>query len=155
MRTSAYVRSRSSYPIRILLFFLATFTLPALLLAQAYFGTVSGELTDASKALVQGAKLVLTDQQKGFTFTTTSDSNGRFLFRSVPPGVYSLTAEAKGFEKSTTPGLKVDVNENVTTNLTLKVGGIAQTVEVVEQGHPLQTEDAETGQLINRRFIND
>jgi hypothetical protein len=40
-----------------------TLTLPIMLFGQAYFGTVSGELTDTSGAIVQGAKVVLTDQQ--------------------------------------------------------------------------------------------
>ena len=46
--------------------FAIALALPSLLLAQAYFGTVSGSLTDASGAVVQGATVVLTDQQKGF-----------------------------------------------------------------------------------------
>ncbi|PYX76436.1 MAG: hypothetical protein DMG78_01585, partial [Acidobacteria bacterium] len=54
---------------------------PSLVCAQAYFGTVSGELSDSTGALVQGATVVLTDQQKGFEFRTTSDTSGRYLFR--------------------------------------------------------------------------
>ena len=77
---------------------------PVALVAQGYFGTVSGELTDATGAMVQGAKLFSPDQQKGFTFSTTSDSNGRYLFRSIPPGVYVVSAETRGFEKVTAPG---------------------------------------------------
>jgi outer membrane receptor protein involved in Fe transport len=129
--------------------------LPAAVFGQGYFGTVSGELTDATGAVLQRAKLVLTDQQKGFAFTTTSDSNGRYLFRSVPPGVYAVSAEAKGFDKATSAKFKVDVNENATANLTFRVAGASQTVEVGAQAQAIQTEDAETGQVINRRFIND
>ena len=73
--------------------------LSAWLFGQAYFGTVSGELTDATGAVVQGASVVLTDQQKGFTFDTTSDSSGRYLFRSIPPGLYSVSAERQGLRK--------------------------------------------------------
>ncbi len=73
--------------------------LPAAVFGQAYFGTVSGELTDATGAVVQGAKVVLTDQQKGFTFYTTSDTSGRYLFRSIPPGLYVVSVEAQGFGK--------------------------------------------------------
>src|ERR1700727_628397 len=129
--------------------------LAATLFGQAYFGTVTGELTDPSGAVVQGAKVVLTDQQKGFTFHRTSDANGRYLFRSVPPGVYSLAAELKGFEKVVKPNIKVDINENATANLDLKVASAVQTVEVEAQKQNIQTEDAETGQVVNRRFIND
>ncbi len=36
--------------------FIVALVLPAVLLAQAYFGTVSGTLTDATGALVEGAQ---------------------------------------------------------------------------------------------------
>src|SRR5579863_333878 len=128
---------------------------PALLRAQGYFGAVSGILIDATGAVVQGAKVILLDQQKGYTFAATSDSDGRYLFRSIPPGVYSVTADAKGFDKAQSAKFKVDVNENATANLTLKVAGASQSVTVEAQAQNLQTEDAVTGQVINRRFIND
>ena len=99
--------------------------------------------------------MVLVDQEKGFTFKTTSDANGTYLFRSVPPGTYSVTAEMSGFEKTLRQNIKVNVNDNVTANLTLKVGASTQTVEVQGQAEGVATEDAETGQVVNRRFIND
>ncbi len=136
-------------------FFAIALLLPSLVCAQAYFCTVSGDLTDASGAVVQGGTVVLTDQQKGFTFTTTSDSGGRYLFRSVPPGLYTVSTDVRGFEKTVSARIKVDINENATANLTLKVAGASQTVEVGAQGQAIQTEDAETGQVVNRKFIND
>jgi outer membrane receptor protein involved in Fe transport len=122
---------------------------------QAYFATVSGQLTDATSAVVTGAKVILTDQEKGFSFQTISDNSGRYLFRSIPPGVYVVTVEAQGFGKTESAKFKVDVNENATANLTLKVAGSMQTVEVGAQTQAIQTEDAGTGQVVNRRFIND
>jgi hypothetical protein len=129
--------------------------LPAVLLAQSYFGTVSGMLADTTGAVVEGANVVLADQQKGYTFKTTSDSSGRYLFRSVPPGVYTVSVDAKGFGKTLSARFKVDINENATTNLTLKVAGASQTVMVTAEAQAIQTNDAETGQVVNRRFIND
>lgn len=128
---------------------------PAVLLAQSYFGTVSGLLTDSSGAVVQGAQVVLTDQQKGFTFHATSESSGRYLFRAIPPGMYSVSVESKGFEKAIKPNVRVDVNENATADVSLRVASATQTVVVEGQAENLQTEDAVTGQVINRKFIND
>src|ERR1041385_4069428 len=130
-------------------------TLPTMLFGQAYFGTVSGTLTDSSGALLQGATVLLADQQKGYTFNTTSDAEGRYLFRSIPPGTSSLSAESKGFQKGQSTKFKVDVNENATINLALNVATSAEKVEVSAQAETIQTEDAETGQVVNRRFIND
>jgi Carboxypeptidase regulatory-like domain len=126
-----------------------------MLSGQGYFGTVSGVLTDTTGAVVPGAKVVLSDQQKGFTFHTISEGSGRYLFRSIPPGMYSVSAEAPGFAKALHPNLRLDVNENATVDLNLKVGSATQTVQVEAQSQVIATEDAETGQVINRRFIND
>ena len=130
-------------------------TLAPALFGQAYFGTVSGELTDGTGAVVTGAKVVLTDQQKGFHFETISDNGGRYLFRSIPPGVYVVSVQASGFGKTASAGFKVDINENATANLVLKVAAATQTVEVEAAAQTIQTEDAETGQVVNRRFINN
>jgi carboxypeptidase family protein/TonB-dependent receptor-like protein len=129
--------------------------LPGVLFGQGYFGTVTGVLTDSSGAVVARVNVVMVDQEKGFTFKTTSDATGSYLFRSVPPGIYSVTAEMSGFEKTQRKDIKVNVNDNVSANLTLKVGASTQTVEVQGQAEGVATEDAETGQVVNRRFIND
>ena len=137
------------------LLFAILFLLPLALLGQGYFGTVSGELTDPSGAIVPGAKVVLTDQAKGFTFNTISDSSGRYLFTTIPPGVYSVSVEMKGFQKEVFKNVKVNVTENATANLMLRVASANQIVEVEGQAQSLSTEDAVTGQVVNRRFIND
>ena len=137
------------------LLFTILFTIPVTLFGQGYFGTVSGEITDSSGAVVPGVKITLADQQKGYLFVTTSDSVGRYLFTSVPPGLYSVSAEMSGFEKIVRTGITLNVSENATANLTLKVATTRQAVEVQAQAQHLATEDAVTGQVVNRRFIND
>ena len=49
----------------------------------------------------------------------------------------------------------MDVNENATVSLSLKVAGANQTVQVAAEAHNIEIEDAETGQVVNRKFIND
>ncbi len=130
-------------------------TIPVLLYSQGYFGTVSGQITDPSHAVVPGAQVTLVDQQKGYQFTMTSDKSGRYLFTSIPPGTYSMSAEVPGFEKSVLTNIRVNVSENATANLDLKVATARQAVDVQSETQTLATEDAVTGQVINRRFIND
>jgi hypothetical protein len=120
--------------------------LPAVMFGQGYFGTVSGLLTDPSGAVVQGAKVVLADEQKGYKFTATSDNTGRYLFVSIPPGLYSVTAEMPGFEKTVRTHIKLNVTENATANLTLKIAGGTQSVEVKAQTQTIDTEDGDRPQ---------
>lgn len=135
------------------LFAAAVFCAPAW--AQSYTGSVTGTITDPSGAVIPNAKLTLLDEQKGFTFTATSDSNGGYVIRQVPPGNYKLSVEAQGFRSESRPGIKLDVSQNVTVNFALEVGSISQTVQISEAAPLLSTQDAVTGQTIDRKFIND
>ena len=128
---------------------------PAAVFGQAYFGTVTGVLTDQTGAVIPVAKVILTDQDKGYSFNETSDNDGRYLFRSIPPGVYSVTASVPGFEKTVRTGIRVDINQNATADLRLKVSSSSQTVEVKSQGQGLDSQDATTGLVVDRKFIND
>jgi Carboxypeptidase regulatory-like domain/TonB dependent receptor len=147
------LRQARQYRFRVLAFF-AVF-LPAALLGQAYFGTVSGTLTDPTGAIVQGARVTLTDEQKGYQFTTTSNSEGRYLFASVPPGLYSVTAEMHGFGKIVKNDVRLNVGENAAANLVFKVAAEAETVKVEARSTNIDTEDAVTGQVVDRRFIDN
>jgi len=129
--------------------------LPAALVAQSYFGTVSGTLTDSTGALVQGAKVTLQDEQKGYQFSTTSGSDGRYLFASIPPGLYSVTADMKGFSKTVQKDVHLNVSENATANLVLSVAAETQTVSVEARSTTVNTEDAVTGQVVDRRLIDN
>ncbi len=122
---------------------------------QGYFGTVTGLLSDPSGAVLAEARVTLTDQNKGYKFNEQTDASGRYLFRSIPPGVYSVTAEVPGFEKEERIGIHVDVNQNVTVNLRLKISSSSQTVEVKSQTQGLDAQDATTGLVVDRKFIND
>src|SRR5580698_2094373 len=154
MQASVSIYKSSQRGLFQILFVLALI-LPAMLFAQGYFGTISGILTDPSAAVIQGAKVTLLDEEKGYKFTTKSDNEGRYLFVSIPPGVYSVTAELKGFEKTERTQIRLNVSENPTANLTLKVATAAQNVEVTAQAQTIDTQDAVTGQVVDRRFIND
>ncbi len=138
--------------VSLLLLFLS---LPIALFGQTYFGTVTGVLTDSSGGVLQGAKVTLTDQNKGYVFNTTSDNTGRYVFTAIPPGLYSVSGEMTGFQITKVTNIKVSVTENVTANLTLQIAAATQTIQVSEQAQTLATEDAVTGQVVNRRFIND
>jgi hypothetical protein len=155
MHASAAVRRHCQSTLGRVLFLALALVLPAIVLGQGYFGTVSGLLTDSSGAVVQGAKVTLLDEQKGFQFTGTSDSDGRYLFASIPPGLYSVSAEMPGFQKTVRTHIVLNVSENATANLVLKVASATQKVEVNAQVQGIATEDAVTGQVIDRRFINN
>src|SRR5579863_6729672 len=145
----------ASHAARALCTFLFVLFLCRTALAQQYTGSVTGVVSDPSGATIPGAQLRLIDEEKGFSFTAKSDSAGRYVIRQVPPGTYKLSVEAQGFRSETQSGITLDVSQNLTVNFALQLGTTSQTVEITAQAPLLATQDAVTGQTVNRKFIND
>jgi hypothetical protein len=123
--------------------------------AQLYTGSIAGTVEDASGAFVSGAQIKATDAEKGFQFSATSDSSGRYVIRELPPSNYVVTASASGFKTQRKDGVRIDVNQNASVDFSMAIGTFAEVVDVRAGAVELQTQDSETGQVVNRRFIND
>jgi hypothetical protein len=128
---------------------------PGVARAQLYSGSLTGVVTDASGAVVPGADVTLTDSQKGFNYKTTTNATGSYLLRPLPPSTYKLTVDLKGFKTFSQGGIVLDVNQNSAINVRLEVGSTTETVDVAATAPMLSTQDATTGQEVNRTFIND
>ena len=140
-------------------FDLLRLAIPALLLvlmasnAQAQFqATVQGTVTDAKGATVQGANITLTDEATQVSKTTTTSSEGYYQFNEVAPATYTLTVEAKGFEKNISSHVQVTGELPKTVDVALTVGQVNQSVTVNAANLPdLQTEEANIeGTLTNQ-----
>jgi hypothetical protein len=123
--------------------------------AQLYTGSIAGTVKDPSGAFLANAQVNATDAEKGFKFSATSDSAGRYVIRELPPSNYTVTASATGFKTERKDGVRIDVNQNASVDFLMAVGAFSEIVDVHAGAVELQTEDAETGQVVNRRFIND
>ncbi len=123
--------------------------------AQLYAGSVTGVVGDQTGAMIPGAAVVLQDAEKGYTFAAKTDGNGRYLFRSVPPGRYNLTVKAAGFRDQSRNGFEVDISQNVGIDFSMAMLGTKEVVTVSGQAPALNTQDATTGQVIDRKLIND
>jgi hypothetical protein len=79
----------------------------------------------------------------------------RLCAHSLPPGNYTLTAEAPGFSKLEQTGIILQINQQARVDLTLQVGQTAQTIQVT--GHPplLEAESSSVGTVINRQLVNE
>lgn len=124
-------------------------------LAQVTSGSLTGIVTDPSGAVIPGAKVVLTDSDKGYAYTAATDAVGRYVVTNLPPSTYSLSVEAPGFRTYKRDGIQLDVGTRRSVDVHLEVGSTAQTVEVTGAAPVLSTQDAVTGQEVDRTLINN
>jgi len=142
---------RPSYRvIAVLCLLLAT---SGLLLAQSDLATISGFVRDPSGAAVAGVKITIHGAAGTDRIATTNES-GYYVFTNVPPGLYTMSAEAQGFQKFESRDNKIDPAAHMAIDANLVVGATNQTVEVSASAVVLQTESASVQQLVTRQQID-
>jgi carboxypeptidase family protein len=122
---------------------------------QVTSGSVTGVVTDPTGAVVPGAKIALTDTNKGYNYLTTADATGRYLITNLLPSTYKISVDAPGFKGFIQSGIVVDVEAKVAVDVHLVLGATTQAVEVTGAAPVLSTQDAVTGQEVDRALIND
>src|SRR5438105_13468809 len=63
-------------------------------------GSVVGQVTDKTNAVVPGATVTLTDLATHQSQVQRTNDSGRYTFSNVPPGTYDLTVNKAGFAQT-------------------------------------------------------
>jgi len=98
--------------------------------AQETTGGLQGTVKDPSGAVVSRAQIVLTGSSLIGEKSVETDNTGSYHFANLPPGTYSMTVTAKGFNTVKRAGLNIEVGHLPTMDITLEVGASATVVEV-------------------------
>src|SRR6202453_708353 len=117
-------------------------------------GSIQGTITDPSGAVVEGAKIGITNKDTGQALKVTTSSAGAYNSGALVPGNYSVRAEATGF-KTVEEGVIVKVGVVSGINFTLQVGAANTVVEVAEQAVAVNTEQASVQGVLNREQIEN
>ncbi len=128
---------------------------PQLARGQVYSASMTGVVTDPSGAVVPGAKVTATNAANGFTYSTTTNSVGRYTMGNLPPGTYRFSVAARGFRTAVRDGIVLGVAEHTTMGFKLQVGATTETVTVTGTAPLLQAQNATTGQTVDRNLINN
>jgi Carboxypeptidase regulatory-like domain len=122
---------------------------------QATTGQINGQVTDPTAAVVPGATITVTDEDKGVSFEGRSGASGDYTVLSLPPGIYSVSASAPGFSETRFSHVVLAIDQQLELNFKLKVGSISSVVTVTDAAPLLQTESAEVGTVISGDAITD
>ena len=137
---------------RSLVILIAVLCFPIITLAQSSTATLSGTVEDQTGAIVAGANIALVNVAQGSQRLATTNNEGRFVFPSLPPGQYSVTATREGFAPVEVKNVALNVNDQVALRIKLVVGEISQSVEVLE-GASLINESSEVATVVDRQFV--
>jgi len=123
--------------------------------AQFETASVLGYVRDGSGAVVSGATISLVNQGTKAQVTAQTNAQGAYEFTDVKIGQYQITAQANGFDISSTQIFTVTVNARQRVDVALRVGSSSETVTVDAAATLLETDSSERGQVIGTREVEN
>jgi hypothetical protein len=117
--------------------------------------TLSGKIADAQQALIPGAKVTITQTSTGAKTATTSDTQGAYVFPSLPPSIYSISVSASGFETYKETDIQLHADQSVTVDVSLKAGGTTETVTVSSAAAQIDTTTGTLSNVIGQQSVGD
>ncbi len=122
--------------------------------AQSATATLSGTVTDQNNAVVPNVNIAVINIAQGFERSATTNDDGAFVIPLLPPGAYIVKAEREGFTTAEVRDVVLNVNDQRHLKIPLKVGGVDQTVNIVDTS-PLINESPAVGTLVDRQFVGN
>jgi len=101
--------------------------------AQSTYGTILGTVTDATGAVVPGAKIGVQDQATGVERTAPTDDGGDYVFVNLDPGTYTITASAPNLATVKNEGIVLPARETVRSDFKLQVQSMNQQIVVTSK----------------------
>ena len=143
-----------SWPCFITLFLLASLIAPSLHGQNISTAQLNGSVHDPSGAVVAGATITVVDPSKGVSRTTASDGQGNYQILLLPPGNYTVAANAPGFSKTVKNNVVLTVGEQASLMITLSISG-NETVNVSAGADLIETQRSSQSTTVDQVRINN
>jgi hypothetical protein len=111
--------------------------------AQVTSGDLVGIVVDPTGGAVAGAHVEVVEESTGVRATQNTEANGQYRFSNLHIGKYDLVVNATGFTRTSLKGVAIELNKTATQNVTLAVGQLSQSVEVLEATETIDTSTAQ------------
>src|SRR5436190_2496043 len=119
-----------------------------------FFATVTGTVTDSSKALVPGVSVKATAVDTNVVTTAVTNEAGAYTFNNLLPGKYTITASLPGFQTKSFTDVQLSQNTSSRYNFELSVSGVNTQVEVqISADTILATSGATVGQALSQQKV--
>ena len=120
----------------------------SLAFSQSATGRVVGTVTDPSGAVIDCARVTVTNTRTGARSETTSGRDGRYQALEVLIGSYTVMVQQAGFETAVTPPTELQINQTLRVDVRLEIGAVSQTVAVEDTAAQVETQNPTIGGTI-------
>lgn len=116
-------------------------------------GQISGVVTDSSGAVMPGVTVTATEVSTSFQTTAVTADGGRFLFPSLRPAQYEITAVLTGFRTFRRQGVELLASQSLTLSVTLEVGALEDAVTVNAAAVQVDTSTSALSEVVDHARI--
>jgi hypothetical protein len=120
-------------------------------LGQTLTGAINGTVKDEQGAVLPGVNVTLTGKQGSKTQVT--DASGTYRFPALEAGTYEVAAELSGFQKANQPAIQISPGRELTIDLQMKVGGVAENVTVTGESPVVDVKSSATETGISQSLL--
>lgn len=110
---------------------------------------------DPSGGIVKNATVTVTDKARNLTRSTSTESDGQYVFLSLVPGVYTVAVEAPGFAKTVSDDVQLLIGHVEQLPITLTVAATNETVNVSSEAELVETQQTAQSTTIDQTRINN
>ena len=102
----------------------------AIAVAQSDYGSIGGFVKDPSGGVVPKAKVVIKNEATNQENAVTTNDSGYYTVPNLPPGLYTITAEASGLQEIRKHARQAGRQLGFSLDAALGVGATTEIVEV-------------------------
>src|SRR4051812_70885 len=146
-------RSPKAWTARLALLVVVLFTFIHPAAAQTTGGVITGIVADAQGGVLPGVTVTVTNVDSGTVRDVVTEADGRFRIPALPPGRYSLKADLGGFAPVNVTNLTVTIGAEITTNLTMQLVGLNESVTVTGAAPVVETTKSDVSGVITQQQI--
>lgn len=118
-------------------------------------GIISGQVTDASGAVMPGVQVSAINQATQVRYSTVTNQSGLYRLPPLPVGSYDVAFSMPHFETTQVRAVEVSVGRTTTLNPQLRVGSVTQQLTVEATGALLHPTDSTESTVVNQKLISN
>ena len=146
-----YWKSRGLFSAVVFVFLLALLA-PQTMQAQRTLGGITGTVVDPSGSAIPAVEVKAESEDTGLSRTAKTNAQGTYALNDLPIGKYTLTFTVESFSTERYPGILVQADRTVTLPAQLKLGAVADSVEV-DVNPLLNAVDTTNGYVLDKSQI--